>query len=139
MSKHNHNYSQYSNKNRNNAVNATPANEVKVEHKQNYNKPVEQQIEVKPEIKPEIKPEVKLVTETVETVALPETIEGFVVNCAKLNVREKASTDSNIVCVLNSMSDIRVDVAKSNNKWVYVYTASGLEGYCMREYIDARL
>ena len=140
MSKHNHNYSQYSNKN-----------------KQNYNKPIEKPVEqpvvktpeIKPEVKPVVTPELvkepapvvrpELVKETVETVALSETVEGFVVNCAKLNVRESATIDSAVVCVLNVLSEIRVDVNKSTNKWVYVYTATGLEGYCMREYIDARL
>lgn len=122
LSKHNHNYSQYSNKKRNNNDREAPMNATKVDNK--------------PEV---VQPKPQLVQETVETVTLPETVEGFVVNCAKLNVRESASIRSSVVCVLDVMSDIRVDVNRTTDKWVYVYTATGLEGYCMREYIDAHL
>lgn len=131
LSKHNHNYSQYSNKKRNNNDREAPMNAAKVD-----NKPVEKPIVNKPEV---VQPKPQLVQETVETVTLPETVEGFVVNCAKLNVRENASIRSSVVCVLDAMSDIRVDVNRTTDKWVYVYTATGLEGYCMREYIDAHL
>lgn len=125
MSKHN--YSQYSNKkdNRQNTNNNRP--------NPNLNKSV-------PKSNPaEEKVMVNMVKETVETVKLPEIVKGFVVNCAKLNLREKPTTDSEIVCVLDSMSEIEIDVNKSTNAWVYVYTAAGLEGYCMKQYIEASL
>lgn len=134
MSKHNHNYSQYSNKNR--------------ENKQDYNKPVEKPIVKTPEVQPETKtapvPEVvpvkpELVQETVKTVTLPDTLEGTVVNCTKLNIRENASVRSGIVCILNAMTEVRVDAKRTTNKWAYIYTDNGLEGYCMREYIDVDL
>jgi hypothetical protein len=118
-----HNYSQYSNKNRQNDQNQKP--------KQVENTPVT--------AVPEAKPVVNLVKETVETVSLPATVKGHVVNCAKLNVRENATVNSYVVCVLDARAEIEVDVNKSTDKWMYVYTATGAEGYCMREYIDAHL
>ena len=120
MSKHNHNYSQYSNKKRDNNDHKKTEDVIKTESVKSI-------------------PEVKLVQETVETVTLPETVEGMVVNCARLNVRENATVDSGIVCVLNCMSEIRVDVNRTTNDWAYIHTATGLEGYCMRQYIEARL
>lgn len=150
MSKQNHNYSQYSNKN-----------------KQNYNQNRNQQNKINlgtieadklPKITPEIAamghpdpvgepgpmgavgiPEVKPVVETVDTVSLPETVEGKIVNCAKLNVRENASINSDIVCILDVMSEFEVDVNRTTPTWAYIYTATGAEGYCMRQYIEAHL
>lgn len=128
MSKHN--YSQYSNKN-------------KQHHNQNVKqsnsevKPVEV---VKMDTTP-VKPAetVELVKESVQTVVLPDKVKGFVAHCTKLNVRENATVDSGIVCVLNVMSEIEIDVNKSTANWFYIYSATGAEGYCMKEYIDAQM
>ena len=80
-----------------------------------------------------------LVEETVETVAMPETVPGVVVNCSKLNVRAKATMSSEIVCVLDAASEIEINVARSTGDWFYVYTAVGAEGYCMRKFVNAHL
>ena len=80
-----------------------------------------------------------LMDETVDTVALPETVEGVVINCAKLNVRAEPSVDADVICVLNANSEIEINVTKSTDKWFNVCTATGIEGYCMRQYVDARL
>lgn len=140
-----HNYSQYSNKN--NRGNSDAAANVANSKPNNTQKPKPEMVKPAEKVEPVaatpevVKPveKVEPVVETVETVSLPDTVKGVVTNCARLNVRENATTDSRIVCVLSVMSEIKVDVNKSNNKWVYVYTATGAEGYCMREYIDARL
>ena len=119
MSKHN--YSQYSNK-------------------KNSNRKTEDRVPEKQlEPKPAVEPVIELVQETVSTVPLPELIEGTVVNCAKLNVRAEPSTNADIVCVLDAMSEIEIDVAKSNNEWLKVCTAIGVEGYCMRKFVSAAL
>lgn len=136
MSKHNHNYTQYSNKPK------VTVSEVKMESI--------------PELTPEVlskghpdpvgapgpmgKPgEPKMVDETVETKALPAMVEGHVAGCAKLNVRADASLFADVVCVLDVMSEIMIDVNKSTKDWLYVCTATGIEGYCMRKFVDARL
>lgn len=134
MSKHN--YSQYS----------------KRDSKQNYNKPkVEESIpEVKMEfehrdqtldrvIEPIIDPIIEPVVETVETAALPKTVVGVVDNCTKLNVRSKPSITGEVLCVLNTSSEVEIDVNKSVSDWLYVCTATGAEGYCMRKFIKANL
>lgn len=127
MSKHN--YSQYSNKNNNRKNNDTAKPKVE--------RPVEKpKVEDKPNIEA---PEVKLVAETVETVALPETVTGVVSGCAKLNVRAEPTITSDIVCVLDAMSEIEIDISKSNHEWFKICTAIGAEGYCMRKFIDAYL
>lgn len=134
MSKHN--YSQYSKKN----VNVT-TNKDKPDNSNNRKtvenivaestfEPIAEPTPVEDVVMPE------LVQETVSTVTLPETVKGIVVNCAKLNVRENATVDSGIVCVLDVMSEIQVDVNRTNDPWVYVRTTTGVEGYCMRQYVD---
>lgn len=128
MSKHN--YTQYSNKNKPN------------HHEKPAVKPAEPTT-TKSNIKATetnvVQPQPQLVQETVETVKLPNTVTGKVVNCAKLNVRENATVDSGIVCILNAMSEIEIDVKKSTENWFYIYTAIGAEGYCMKQYVEARM
>lgn len=131
----NHNYSQYSNKNRN--------------HNNNHNKPVTTTSAVPVEDVKAVKMEsaepvvlmgpIEVVQETVETVAMPETVTGVVVNCAKLNVREKPSIDAEVVCVLDVMSEFEIDVNKTTNDWYSICTAAGIEGYCMKKFVEAHL
>lgn len=106
-----HNYTQYSNKKK---------DERKIE------------IEDKPA-------RVEFIPETVDTVTLPNTVEGIVINCGKLNVRANPDIDSDIVTVLNAMSEIEINVNESTGEWFKVCTATGIEGYCMREFVDAYL
>lgn len=82
---------------------------------------------------------VKMVVETVNTVSLPKVVEGVVANCAKLNVRAEPSMDAEVVCVLDAMSEIKINVAESTNEWFKICTAIGAEGYCMRKFVDAHL
>jgi hypothetical protein len=84
-------------------------------------------------------PGVDLANETVETKSLPEMVEGVVSGCAKLNVRSDASLFADVVCTLDVMSEIMIDVNKSTKDWLYVCTATGIEGYCMKKFVDARL
>lgn len=81
--------------------------------------------------------EIVVAEETVETE--PETVVGIVTNCSKLNVRATPDTTAEVVCIIDVNSEVEIDVAKSTYDWVSVCTTSGVEGYCMRKYIDADL
>lgn len=142
MSKHN--YSQYANKNRNyhnsstvyrDADNAPQVEEVKMVVERSETAAVNAQ-SVEPVVQ---QPNPQLVQETVKTVEIPKTVTGVVANCAKLNVRMEPNTDSDVVCVLNIMSEFEIDVEKSNKDWFHICTATGIEGYCMRKFVDAHL
>lgn len=146
MSKHN--YSQYSNKkhdSKTGVVVNTMNDKNSAERTMTTEKPVVEKPKVVTSVPPvapiipEVKTEVKLINETVETVVLPKTVEGVVTNCAKLNVRAEPSTDAEVVCILDATSEIEIDVNKSSNEWFKVCTATGIEGYCMRKFVDARL
>ena len=82
-------------------------------------------------------PEIVASEETVET--KPETVVGIVANCSKLNVRATPDATAEVVCIVDVNSEVEIDVAKSTYDWVSVCTTSGVEGYCMRKYIDADL
>lgn len=135
MSKHN--YSQYSNKNKDNRKAGVDAN-ASDNRKAGANTNTSAKTETPSYAKPQA-PEVKLVEETVNTVSLPETVAGIVANCAKLNVRAEPDLDAEIVSVLDVMSEIEIDVANSTDEWFKVCTAIGVEGYCMRKFVDAYL
>lgn len=66
-----------------------------------------------------------------------KTLIGIVSNCTKLNVREKPTKASEVKCVLNEGTEVIIDIEKSTNTWYYVTTSSGIEGYCMKEFIIA--
>ena len=130
MSKHKHNYSQYSNK---------PKHENTKVAEELLNPIAEVKMESEPEVAEVVQPKSAMVQETVETKSLPETVSGMVVGCAKLNVRKEPNLFADIVCALNVQSEIEIDVEKSNNDWFYICTATGVEGYCMRKFVEAHL
>lgn len=122
MSKH-HNYSQYSKNN--NQVEETAIPEVEVG--------------ITTAVIENTQPEIKIVEETVNTVVLPETVTGVIVKCGRLNVRSNPNATANVLCVLNAGSEVAINVEKSTDEWFNVCTATGVEGYCMREFVDAHL
>lgn len=117
-----HNYSKYSSK-------KNPANP---------DLAIEEKVEVEPVIENETAP-VELVEETVETVTLPKTVKGAVANCSKLNVRAKPNLNAQVVCVLDVQDEIEINTKKSTAEWLYVTTASGNKGYCMKQYVNAHI
>ena len=126
MSKHN--YTQYSNK-----------------KNENYVAPVAEEEVIEAVVEPTVQPEPEVVeapeTLVVETETATETatVTGTVTNCAKLNVRASASATAAVVCILDAASEIEINVEKSNAEWFSVCTATGIEGYCMRKFIQADL
>ena len=122
MSKHN--YSQYSKKNNENNI----TSEAPVSYQGNVTV-VEETVE------PVTSPEVKMEPE----VSTPATTTGIVANCAKLNVRANANTTADVVCILDAASEVTIDVENSTEDWFKVRTATGINGYCMRKFINADL
>lgn len=132
----NHNYSQYSNKKNKKSYNKPDIND------ENFVTTVEAPVEsaeIKMVVEPEAVVEPIIVNETVDTVVLPKTIIGTVTNCSKLNVRSKPATDAEVVTVLNSDSEVIIDPARSTNEWLKITTTAGVEGYCMRKFVNAKL
>lgn len=140
MSKHKHNYSQYSNKPKHENLKVTITEELL--------NPIAEVTMARSHPDPVGEPgpmgvtgisDTGLVNETVETKTLNETVTGMVVGCAKLNVRSDASLFADVVCTLDVMSEMMIDVNKSTKDWFFVCTATGIEGYCLRKYVEAHL
>lgn len=69
----------------------------------------------------------------------PAIVTGVVANCTKLNVRAKAAADAAVVCVINAGTEVTINIKKSKEEWFKVKTVAGVEGYCMRKFINANL
>lgn len=144
MSKHN--YSQYSNKKYENKTNATT--DVTAENQngvitdtvtEEVKTPVINTVETETTANTaEVTAETEApVTETETNSGAVET--GVVAKCAKLNVRSKPSTDSDVVTVLNAGDEISIDVDKSTDEWLKIRTADGVKGYCMKKFVSANI
>lgn len=73
---------------------------------------------------------------TEETKPEATTVTGTVIKCAKLNVREQMNTNSAVLCVLPASAEVTVLEDEKHDEWYHVFTASGIEGFCMKKYIQ---
>ena len=129
MSHHNHNYTNYSNKNITSNPEAADAVEEKVANE-------EQAVEEK--VANESQQNISDPESDIDVAANDETSEliGYVTDCVKLNVREAASKDSNALCEIILNSKVIVDEENSTDDFYKVTTETGVEGYCMKQYIN---
>lgn len=65
-----------------------------------------------------------------------ELLTGIVVGCTKLNVREAPDKNAKVVAVIPVGAEVLVDFDKIIGEWHGVCTASGIEGYCMQQFIE---
>lgn len=63
---------------------------------------------------------------------------GVVTDCVKLNVRETPDPDGTILTVIPALSTVTVDLDASTDTFCKVRTESGVDGYCMKQYIHLR-
>ncbi len=114
---------------------------------QNYSKkyePVETFIEepvkeVVETVEPEAVTEEKIVEEVVETVEA-EIITPAVVskNCSHLNVRQAPNATAKVECVIKTGTELMVDEAASTGDFYKIYLASGIEGFCMKQFVNLK-
>lgn len=67
----------------------------------------------------------------------PMLTKYAVVNCGRLNVRIRPSIESDVLCVVESGTEMKVDVENSTDTWIKVLepNGAGSSGYCMREFL----
>ena len=70
-----------------------------------------------------------------EAPKLKKTKIGIVVNCERLNVRRDPRRDALIVCTINKNTEVMIDENGSTRYFYKICTASGIEGFCVRDYI----
>ena len=110
------NYSSFSNPFKKTEI---PVNEVVEENNETVNETVELAI-----------------TEPVVT-EIVQTPDNGVVNCERLNVRKRPSKDAEVLCVINKNDKIKL-LNEQNEEFIKICTASGIEGYCMKKFINVK-
>ena len=81
------------------------------------------------------------VDQPVEESAKKESKVGIVANCEKLNLRRSPLKDSggaNIITELLPGVAVVIDEGESTPNFYKVITEDGLEGYCMRQFIEVK-
>ena len=73
-----------------------------------------------------------------EVEEVEEIEEGNVIDCVNLNIREKPDLNSAVLCTVPASTKLLIDMAKSTMTWLYVYTESGIEGFCMKQFVGIK-
>lgn len=60
---------------------------------------------------------------------------GFVSSCKKLNVREHPDKNANILCEVVENTELMVDPVAISSGFYRVVLPSGIEGYCVKDFI----
>lgn len=71
-------------------------------------------------------------TESVE----PSTVLGVVTECVKLRVRSTPEIADNVLTEIILASEVSVDLKESTDEFYKITTEVGIEGYCMKQYIN---
>ena len=103
----------------------------------NYSKP-------KPKFEPEETPVVQEVEPVIEgQTVIPEVAEpvapimatATVANCSRLNVREEPDTSADVLTIIKADTEVQILSGETKNGFYKICTASGIEGYCMCDYL----
>lgn len=63
-------------------------------------------------------------------------IKGYVADCVRLNVRSAPSTKAKVLCEIACDASVVIDMDKSKKDWYSVCTEAGVNGFCMKKYIQ---
>lgn len=77
----------------------------------------------------------EVVKETPVDESVMPMLEGVVTGCARLNIRKKASVKSDVVYIVDAKTKLTI-LESDNTKWFKVCVKPGVEGYCMKEYVN---
>lgn len=68
----------------------------------------------------------------------PEPKIGTVTDCIRLNVRKDPNTNAEIICEVSAATDLMIDEEQSTDTFYKVFTAAGVEGYCMKRFVTIK-
>ena len=63
-----------------------------------------------------------------------ETMPTGIVNCLRLNIYSEPDLDSEIICKVRYLTEIKMDLDESTDNFYKVYAAIGVEGFCLKEF-----
>lgn len=61
---------------------------------------------------------------------------GIVTDCTRLNVRKYPNSKAPVVAVIDASTDLVVYDDESSGDFFKICTASGIEGFCMKQFIS---
>ena len=103
----------------------------------NKNEEIEQVVEVtETDVVVEEAPVEAPVEEPVQNTVPEAPMKGVVFGCKKLNVRKEASTDSEVLNIINEKN--RVTILSDEGDW-YQVKVHGKKGYCLKKFIAIEL
>ena len=130
MSKKNYkNYQNYS------GYTAAPVEEPAVENPV-VEEPVVEVTETVEEIEEVVEAAVEEVAE--EPVAAPAPLVGVVAGCERLNIRVKPDITASKVSEVKVGTVLMIETAESTDEWYKIYTEAGVEGFCMKKFVELR-
>lgn len=104
-----------------------------------------------PAVEPEVNENVEVTEPAVVEEVAPAPVEvkapvvekkfGIVTNCSRLNVRSKASTNSDVVCVINTGTEVEITGDRDNSEFYKVRSvdkANHFTGFCMKKFITIK-
>lgn len=68
----------------------------------------------------------------------PEPKIGTVTDCIRLNVRKDPNPNAEIICEVSAATDLMIDEEQSTDTFYKVFTAAGVEGYCMKRFVTIK-
>lgn len=81
--------------------------------------------------------EPEIEAEQVEREPEPQKL-GIVINCNNLNIRKHPDLNSDIICAIKRSTEVMIDDNESTEDFYKICTVSGIEGFCMKQYIEVR-
>lgn len=106
--------------------------------KHNYNKysrPIKPDLEPDTAVEP-VEIDLGIAEESSDEAVEAKPLTGKVSSCRRLNIRQEATVDSGILGVLEEGSEVMIMNQVAENGFYKICTASGIEGYCMVQYIE---
>lgn len=102
----------------------------------NYSKPAKQA--PRPEPQEPVTNTVEPVQKVEEITEPKKPITGVVANCFSLNVRTGPSKDCDVICEIPSKTEVEINEPESSGDFYKICTASGVEGFCMKNFIEVK-
>lgn len=63
---------------------------------------------------------------------------GVVANCGILNIREQPAITTDVVSTIKRDTEVKIIESESTDEFYKVITSTGIEGFCMKEYITIK-
>lgn len=73
-----------------------------------------------------------------ETTNVTEKTNGVVCGCETLFVRSEANKESSPLTIIEKDSKVEIDLDQSTEDFYKVTIESGIEGYCMKKFIEIK-